>query len=525
VIKLNQNNKREKKSLIVIGAGMTGLSSALTWALNKDIEKEPVLLIEKESKTGGFVTSYERKGYIFDTCQMIPNINDLLDYFGIDADLRKFQGYYMRIFIINPENEELKVLELPSGVDTFKKSLMEKYPHNAVQIEKFLDYSREMYHELFKLKLEPGIVDILKMLFTCPKIVKNASKTFQEYFDKFDISEPDVIEIFKVFAEFSALPPGEVAAVVPISVMNSLLDGAFRPHKGFENFSKKLEQRFLDLGGELLLNTKVSKILTDDGKVQGVELENGERIYSDLVMTTLDPKLAMKEMVGLDKIRDQDEKYAKKVEDVKMSCSSMNLSIGLDNEIDLDALGLDCGYNVITTGGDTYDRLFEEYEKGKIAFADDLFHIGVICPSLTTGGKPNISVRITPMALADWADLRKNDYKKYKERKEKWADFFIDKVEKYLIPDLRKHMKVLDISTPATYARYSGSPTGSIYDMSPYPDNFGRTRLKMRTPIEGLYQPKFLHSVFACLLAGMQVNDMILDGKVMNGYARYKKRD
>ncbi|MFX0073646.1 MAG: hypothetical protein ACFFAO_21420 [Candidatus Hermodarchaeota archaeon] len=132
-------------------------------------------------------------------------------------------------------------------------------------------------------------------------------------------------------------------------------------------------------------------------------------------------------------------------------------------------------------------------------------------------------MRITPMALADWAELRENDYEKYKQRKEKWADFFIDKVEKYLIPDLRKHIVVLDISTPATYARYSGSPTGAVYDMAPYPDNFGRTRLKMRTPIKGLFQPKFVHGVFGCLLAGIQVNDMILDRKIMDGNARMPK--
>ena len=98
-------------------------------------------------------------------------------------------------------------------------------------------------------------------------------------------------------------------------------------------------------------------------------------------------------------------------------------------------------------------------------------------------------------------------------------------VEKYLIPDLKKHIKVIDISTPATYARYSESPTGSIYDMAPYPDNFGRTRLKMRTPIKGLFQPRFIHRVFGSLLAGLQVNDMILEGKIMNGYARLKPRD
>ncbi|NHJ21619.1 MAG: NAD(P)/FAD-dependent oxidoreductase [Candidatus Lokiarchaeota archaeon] len=513
---------KNKYGLIVVGGGITGLSSALTWALNHDVKEEPVLLIEKEPKTGGYVTSYEREGFLFDTCQMIPNISDILSYLGIEIELKKFKGYYMRIFLVNPETDEIKVLELPSGVDTFKKQLMALYPNNAAEIEKFLDYSREMYLELFDLKLEPTAKEIMKTLKNCPKIVANSSKTFKKYFEKFNITEPDVEEIFNVFAEFSALPAEQVAAIVPISAMNSLLDGAFRPKDGFVEFSKKIEKKYQDLGGELLLKTEVEKILVDDGEVEGVQLKDGEKLYSDYIITTVDPMVAMKSMVGLDKIRALDKKFAKKVEEVKMSTSSMNLSIGLDDEIDLDALGMDCGYNVITTGGDTYDRLFDAYEEGEIGFTDKRFHLGVVCPSLTTGGKPNLTVRISPMALADWLELRKNDPEKYKERKQNWADFFIDKIEKYLIPDLRKHIKVVDISTPATYARYSGSPTGSVYDMAPYPDNFGRTRLKMRTPIKGLFQPKFVHGVFGCLLAGMQANDMILDRKIMDGNARYK---
>jgi all-trans-retinol 13,14-reductase len=513
---------KKKYGLIVIGGGMTGLSTALTWAINHDVKNDPVLLIEKESKTGGYVTSYERDGFLFDTCQMIPNISELLDYFGIKIDLKKFRGYYMRIFIVDPKTNEVKVLELPSGLETFKSQLMEKYPSNANEIGNFLDYSREMYLELYNLKVEPGVADIFKTLVKCPKIVKNASKTFKKYFEKFGITESEVIDIFNVFAEFSALPSEQVSAIVPISAMNSLLDGAFRPTKGFIEFSRKFEDRLKSLGGEVQLNTKVIKILIEDGKVKGVKLESGEEIYSNYIVTTVDPKLAMIDMVGLDVIGELNAKYAKKVEEVKMSCSSMNLSIGVDDEIDLEALGLDCGYNVITSGGDTYDRLFDSYERGEIGFNDNRFHLGVICPSLTTGGKPNLTVRITPIPIGNWVELREKDSEEYKKEKVKWADFFIDKIEKYLIPDLKKHIKTLDISTPATYARYSGSPTGSVYDMAPYTNNFGRTRLKMRTPIEGLFQPKFVHGVFGCLLAGMQVNDMILDGKIMNGYARYK---
>ena len=514
---------KNKYGLIVIGGGITGLSSALTWAMYHDVKEEPVLIIEKEPKTGGYVTSYERQGYIFDTCQMIPNISELLEFFDIDIELKEYKGYYTRIFLVDIQTKEVRTIDLPSGFEDFKKDLMEKYPNNAAEIERFLNYSRALYLELFKLKLEPTFFEILKMLVTCPKIVKNSRKTFKEYFDQFNITEPDVIEIFAVFAEFSGLPSNRVSAPVPISAMNSLLDGAFRPKGGFIEFPKKFEEKYLSLGGELMHNTKVSKILVEDGEVKGVKLDNGREIFSHHVITTIDPLVAMKEMIGLDLIRNLDKKYADKVESVRMSTSSMNVSIGLDDEIDLEGLGLDCGYSVISSGGDIFDRLFDDMEKGKIGFTDEEFRLGVICPSLTTGGKPNIILRIVPMGIADWVELREKDPQRYKEKKQKWADFFIDLTEKYLIPDLREHIKVVDISTPATYARYSGSPSGAIYDMAPYPDNFGRTRLKMKTPIKGLYQPKFIHSVFATLLAGMQANDMILNRQIMDGNARYKK--
>jgi phytoene dehydrogenase-like protein len=377
-----------------------------------------------------------------------------------------------------------------------------------------------MFQELYKMKVEPGLLDILKMLFSCRKIVKNASKTFKEYFDQFGITDPEVQEIFNIFSAFSALPEDKVAALVPVSAMNSLLAGAYRPKSGFIEFPRAFEKRVVELGGQIKTRAQVERILVESGVVKGVEIKGGEIIPADYVITTVDPKLAMNNLVGSDIIRSLDQEYAAKVDKVRMSTSSMNISLGLDKELDLAGLGMDSGYNVITTGGDTFSALWDSFEDGSIGFNENRFHLGIICPSLTTGGKPNLTIRVVPMALGDWAEWRKNDREFYNQQKETWADFFIDLVERYLIPDLKKHILVKDIATPATYARYSGSPTGSIYDMAPYIDNFGRTRLKMRTPVKGLFQPRFIHGVIGALFGGMQAVDMILEGRVMNGYAR-----
>jgi len=66
-----------EKDLIIIGAGINGLSAGLAYALNNDLQKKRVLIVEKNPVSGGYVRSFERKGYRFDTCQMISNISDI----------------------------------------------------------------------------------------------------------------------------------------------------------------------------------------------------------------------------------------------------------------------------------------------------------------------------------------------------------------------------------------------------------------------------------------------------------------
>jgi phytoene dehydrogenase-like protein len=145
----------------------------------------------------------------------------------------------------------------------------------------------------------------------------------------------------------------------------------------------------------------------------------------------------------------------------------------------------------------------------------------VISPSVCDRRKNNLVIHVVPVPAASWIELRETDYKSYTRKKQQLADFYIQKVEKYMIPGLRNHILFTDISTPATYARYIGSPGGSNYDMMPVPGNFGKNRLRTRTPVENLFMPKFSHGIWPSLQAGLQVVDMISGGKIMNGNSSY----
>ncbi|MFC2123608.1 phytoene desaturase family protein [Bacteroidota bacterium] len=509
-------------SLIIIGAGITGLSAAIAYAKNHDISKNPVLVLEQHKIVGGMVTSFKRQGYLFDTSQLIPDPLELFEYLNIELDLKQFRNYFARIFLVN-DGDKVEVC-IPCGYDKFREMLIDRYPEDIKAINRFFIYSKAMFEELGYLTLEPGIFDLIKTLIRCPKTVINSRRTFKRYFQRFGFKNPELEAIFDVFAAFSGMPAERAIAMLTVAAMNTSVNSTFRPVKGFIQLPIAMRKQAEASGCEIVTRMKVEKILIRDKKVYGVKLEDGHEIYADQVITTVDTKVAMEKLVGLDVLEEIDSKYANKAKMVRMSTSSMTVNLGLDEKIDLDSFGMDCGYNVITTGLGTFEKLFKAFDRGEYMLDEHNFHCAVICPSLTTGGKPVIAIRIVPMPMKNWKVLRETNYNDYTREKEKVANFYISQVEKYLIPDLRQHIVVKDILTPATFERFILTPTGSNYDMAPYPGNFGLKRLKMRTPVQGLYQPKFSHGIWPSMQAGLQVVDMITGGRIMDGYSRYRKK-
>ncbi len=510
-----------KKDLIIIGAGINGLSAGLAYALNNNVKKKEVLIVEKNPISGGYVTSFNRKGFSFDTCQMISNVTNILDFFGIKLEWKEFKDDFIRIFKADTVTNIVNTIELHSSKEEFEKQMMMMFPDEAVSLNKFLNYSSKMFDELYGLKYAPNVIDMLRMLFYCPKVIRYASKSFEAYCKRFNISNPEIKQIFQVFSSFCGLPNGKIAALLTVGVMYSLLEKAYRPSGLFVELPQKMEKRFRELGGEVMLKTEVERIIVSNGKVEGVCLKNGNVIYSENIISTIDVKTTINQLIGIETIRSINPKYAKRIEDVKMTTSAFTVSLGLDDDEIPGIERLQCGYALLTSGNDAYEKLYNAFEDGKSGFTENCFNIGISYTGTQASRKPVISIQAIPMPVGNWGYLRDNDREAYQREKEKTAALLIDIVEKYLIPELRKHIAVMDISTPATYSRYSGSFSGSIYDMASLPENFGRNRIPVITPIKGLLLPKFAHGVFGTMNSGLQAVDILLEGKVMQGNSRF----
>ena len=512
-----------EKDLVIIGAGINGLSAGLAYALNNDLQKKRVLIIEKNPVSGGYVRSFDRKGYRFDTCQMISNVSDILDYFGVEIDFYEFGQDFVKVFSVDPANNSVKKFALYSEGNAFEEQFIRLFPSEAAKLQKFFDYSLAMFHEIYRLKYDPGIFDIAKMLVTCPKVVLNRNKTFSAYLKMFGIDNPEIELMFQVFSGMCGLPNDKIAALLTVGVMYSLREKAYRPRGAFEELPRKMERRYFELGGQLYLKTEVEKIIIEKEAVEGVVLNDGSLVRTRKIISTIDVKTTMQDLVGMEILRSLNSEYAEKIEKLQMTTSSFTVGLGIDNADFLIKAGLPCGYGLLTLGNECYDQLYPAFENNEFRFSENCFYIGINCPPPSEREKPVLSIMAAPLPVEDWVRLRNTNRAKYNQKKEQIAEMLLDIVEKHLVTDLRKHIVVRDVATPATYVRYSGSSSGSIYDMAAVPENFGANRLPVKTPIDGLLVPKFAHGVFGAMNSGLQAIDILMDGKVMRGNSRFMK--
>ena len=411
---------------------------------------------------------------------MISNDSDILEYFGVTIDFHEFSQDFVKVFSVDPATNQVKKYEMYSEGAAFEDQVISLFPADADKLKKMFDYSLAMFHEIYGLKYAPGFIDILKMLVTCPKVVSNRNKTFTQYLKMFGIDNPEIDLMFQVFSGMCGLPNDRIAALLTVGVMYSLREKAYRPKGSFIQLPQKMEQRYCDLGGQILLKNEVEKIIVEKGVVRGIRLKDGSIIRSQTVISTIDVKNTMEKLVGMDALREIKPRYAKKIESVQMTTSMFTFNLGLDDAGILTDCGLPCGYGLLTMGKDAYQKLFQCFEMNKSRLAEECFYIGYSCPLPTEREKPILTLSAAPSPVENLTHLRSTDRERYRQEKEKTADLLIGIIENYLIPDLRKHVVVMDISTPATFVRYSGSLSGSIYDMAAVPDNFGANRLPVQ---------------------------------------------
>jgi phytoene dehydrogenase-like protein len=232
----------------------------------------------------------------------------------------------------------------------------------------------------------------------------------------------------------------------------------------------------------------VKRILVEDKKILGVELDSGEEIRAGVVISNADPEVTFGQLIGRDQLS---VKLRRKVDSIKYSTSCLSLFFATD--MDLRAAGLDSGnfwfYNhsdvdKIYSDGLTDALLRDETPPGMFLTVTTLkdpskMHSGHhTCESFAFVGY---------QAFEQWAHTKYGARPAdYEAMKEDLAWRMVRGLEKR-IPGLSKHIAYYSLGTPLTNEHYLNATRGNLYGIEKSPTQVGPWAFSPRTEFDGLY--------------------------------------
>ena len=398
--------------VIIIGSGIGGLTSALLFAK----EGKKIAVFEKEAYAGGLCSSFERQDFLFDIAvdsigglKQGQFLREIFKQLGIEKKL-KFQE-------LNPMRRNIFpdcVIDLIPGVDEYKKTLIKLFPKEKRGLDDLFGKMIQIYEN-----------SLDRPSFIYSYIGKNFQEFLEEYIDDLKLRG-----ILSTYSTFLGLPTSEVSLIAYVNLfMHYLAGGAFRFKGGMRSLIDVLEKEIKKYSGDIFLNKKVDKIITEGRQAKGISTDDKEIYFANNIVCDIDLKTVLNKMIPINAVDKDKFDFINKEE---VSNSFVIAYLGLDIDYKKFNCPLSIGY---FSSYDCEAMLNDDYTDIAfgLSFAND-----------------NTAVIHIPLKSYDKID------------KEKIIDIAIKKIDS-IIPDFSRHIILKSISGPDDIYKYTGNTNGSAY--------------------------------------------------------------
>ncbi|MFW6120034.1 MAG: phytoene desaturase family protein [Petrotogales bacterium] len=420
------------KSIIIIGSGIGGLSAGC-YAVKNNYNVD---IFEMHSSPGGVCTSWNRKGYTFDYCiHHLAGTKPGTLLYSMWEELGAMPSE-----VIFPESltsvEDFKenAFNAYYDLDKLKKEMSKIAPDDLEVIEKYIKASKNASKiDLLEIGLWKT-KDWIKNLFHIMKLMKWGKVTMKQFGDKF--SDPVMRRFFPTIQyDWEYIP-----MLLHLNIHAGVREKKYGWYKGGSlKFSQNIARRFRNLGGNINLNAKVSKILTRNNTAVGVKLEDGTEHHADYVISNAYEYNTVNNLLnGKYMTKEMKAKYQKPGEKMVMG---LHVFFGVDRNLSNEPPSIKLFLEKpIEIAGEKRQKL-------------DLEIYG-FDSSMAPNGKGIIKA-IFDTEYTYWKELYKNKAK-YKEKKEEIAEKIIEVIEKRF-PKINEQIEVVDVTTPVTAERFTAS--------------------------------------------------------------------
>ncbi len=424
-------------SIGIIGGGVSGLSAGIYALMNG----HKATIYEKHSRAGGNLTGWNRQGYHIDNCihwltgtNPRTNLYKIWHELGALGDVEIYQAETLYSFEKNNQR-----ISLSKDINKLKKDMLQISPKDKKEILSFIHAIKSMQKisgiANFSSNEKNGMLNKIKNF---PSLIKYHGMTTGELADRFH--HPLLKGFIESFMSrrFSAL-----ALVMVFSTFCGENGGI--PKGSSCAMADRMTERFISLGGKLILNNGVTKINIQDEVAQSITLEEGSIIKHDYIIATSDPSVIFGKLldnkfmpVSLKKLYRNPKMYRFSSYHCAFSCETANLPFKGDMIFEI-------------------PKKYSDILNSKYLILREFSHEKSFSPD----GK-NI---IQSIIFCAEKEARKyisltNNRKMYNERKRKMSDTILKIIESEY-PMLEGKIKCIDSWTPATYHRYVGSEIGS----------------------------------------------------------------
>jgi len=434
----------EQKSIIIIGAGIAGLSAGCYGQMNSYRTQ----IFDMQNEPGGSCTAWKRKGYTFDGCiHSVGGLNPafkLYHYWNELIDMEKLEFFYYDE-LGRFEDDNGNVVRFFTDPDKLEKELKSIAPEDTKFINSFI----KAIKKLSKYDMQPSkalelwtpldyylrqfiVAPIMKYLIKWRKSVEDMTKKCKSPLLKQVLNQ----DFFSHFPAYFLI----------FSLGHLHNKNAGYPIGGSLPFARLLEKKYLDLGGRIHYDSKVTRVNTKNNKAIGITLENGEiHDEADIVISAADGHYTIFKMLEGKYIN---EKIRKLYSEHPMWPSAVLIYLGVSRNFGNEPSQIDLSLKKALV-------VDEQSKLDRIPITIYNFD-----PTLAAKGKTCIRVILTTGNYQYWNDLRKNNIKKYKQEKTRISKEIIEILDQRL-GNIKNNIDVIDVATPATFKRYTNNWKGS----------------------------------------------------------------
>ena len=447
--------------VIIIGAGLGGLTCG-TYLAKRG---KKVLVLEKNSRIGGYATSYETKGHSFDIatqalggCDPEGSVHQVLEELSLSGQVTFLPCEPARTYFFEDHPEPY----IQHGKQEKQLAvLVRRFPEHEKKLLTCFTEWKNIYDELQKIAAIPPAERAFGFTKRFPGLAKYGHYTVQKFFDELRIPL-ELQTLLAARSSYCLLPLDRLSLVGFACTEMSYANGAWMVKGGVKHLSDILAHGLEKFGGRVHNRTCCHNLLFEDHHVKGVITRDNHTFYSNNVVIACDVRKA----------------YASWLDALTLPANYVRKF----KRLELSGSYYVAYYRVPAAAVADMDPNIEvRFSSGVRESAEEPPVYYILIPSKVdaSSAPPGyhsfcLSVPLPPAKLLDRAGR-----KMIRQILEK-------KVEKKF-PALAGQLEWLFELSPGQLEAMTGNPFGSAYGWAQLPEQAGIYRLNIRTPIAGLY--------------------------------------